>query len=130
MPKSLRTKERKTAQPPVVERIEHTDDLSTAVDRIEKLAASSRAMALANPAFAANIGKGRAPGSVNKTTQRVKEVIERCFENIGGEKAFATWARTHPDEFYKMYARLLPVEAKAGIKRAVLININSKETKL
>jgi hypothetical protein len=57
-----------------------------------------------------NAGKGRPKGSPNKTTVKVKEVFEMAFEELGGVDALVTWARSEPTEFYKQYAKLLPVQ--------------------
>lgn len=54
---------------------------------------------------------GRAKGTRNKTTATIKESVLRCFASIGGEKAFAAWAKEHPTEFYtKVAPRLIPLE--------------------
>lgn len=72
--------------------------------------------ALANPKFAAMVGKGRPKGSKNKTTKKVQELLQNCFNEIGGEKAFAAWARLNRDLFYKIWARMLATEARQVVK--------------
>lgn len=57
-----------------------------------------------------NAGKGRPKGSQNKTTVKVKEAFETAFEELGGVPALVEWARKEPTEFYKQYAKLLPVQ--------------------
>ena len=57
----------------------------------------------ANPA-------GRPRGSLNKTTATAKEAFALAFKNIGGVEALARWARKNPGPFYKLYARLIPIE--------------------
>jgi len=34
--------------------------------------------------------------------------FQTSFEQIGGVSRLALWADSHPDEFFKLYARLLP----------------------
>jgi hypothetical protein len=47
--------------------------------------------------------------------QRVVNAFHDAFELIGGVPRLAHWADTHPTDFFKLYARLLPAEAsKAG----------------
>jgi hypothetical protein len=62
-----------------------------------------------------NAGKGRVKGVPNKMTVAVKEAFELAFQSIGGEPALATWARRNRTEFYKLYARLIPVDVRATV---------------
>lgn len=55
-------------------------------------------------------GKGRPKGAKNKSTVKVKEAFETAFEELGGVDALVMWARKEPTEFYKQYAKLLPVQ--------------------
>lgn len=55
-------------------------------------------------------GKGRKPGSVNKTTAAVKETILAAFDGLGGLDALIEWGKENPTPFYQIYARLLPKE--------------------
>ncbi len=63
-----------------------------------------------------NAGKGRPPGAVNKSTASVKAAFEEAFEKRGGVKALIKWADAEPTEFYKLYAKLLPVQVNADHK--------------
>jgi hypothetical protein len=56
-------------------------------------------------------GPGRPKGSQNKTTVAVKQALAEAFEGIGGVSALITWAREQPGEFYKLWGRMLPLEA-------------------
>lgn len=58
---------------------------------------------------------GRVAGTPNKTTASVKAALELCYEEIGGDLAFAAWARTEQTEFYKLYVKMLPQDIKAEI---------------
>lgn len=69
---------------------------------------------------------GRKKGTPNKTTVKVKEVFERAFEELGGVDALVEWARNEPTEFYKQYAKLLPVQI-TGDKDAPLVNVHKIE---
>jgi hypothetical protein len=57
-----------------------------------------------------NAGKGRPKGAKNKSTVKVKEAFEAAFEELGGVESLVTWGRTEKSEFYKLYAKLLPVQ--------------------
>lgn len=48
------------------------------------------------------------PKKGNLTRQSVVAAFADAFEQIGGVSRLALWADTHPEEFYKLYARLLP----------------------
>ena len=47
--------------------------------------------------------------------KRVVSAFEDAFELIGGVPRLAHWADTHPTDFFKLYARLLPVEASQKV---------------
>ena len=53
---------------------------------------------------------GRKAGTPNKLTASAKEAFEFAFNEIGGSKALAKWARGNPGDFYRLYARLIPNE--------------------
>ena len=55
-------------------------------------------------------GPGRPRGVPNKTTQVVKDLITRAFDEKGGLDAFVAWAKRNETEFYKIWARLLPLQ--------------------
>jgi hypothetical protein len=57
-----------------------------------------------------NAGKGRPKGSQNKSTVKVKEAFEAAFEQLGGVEALVQWGTKERSEFYKLYAKLLPVQ--------------------
>jgi hypothetical protein len=58
-----------------------------------------------------NGGNGRPKGALNKTTIAAKQAHVLAFEGAGGVKAFTEWAIANRTEFYKLYSRLLPLEA-------------------
>lgn len=56
--------------------------------------------------------RGRPKGARNLLTRAAKEAFELAFEEIGGARALAAWAMENQGEFYKLYARLIPVEQR------------------
>lgn len=78
-------------------------------------------------------GPGRAKGSQNKTTTAAKEAFQFAFDKIGGNIKLAEWANLNQTEFYKLYGRLIPVEAqhsgKDGGDLSVIIKQFSPLTK-
>ncbi len=56
---------------------------------------------------------GRQAGTPNKVTQNAREAFEMAFQGMGGYGAMLAWAHNNQTEFFKLYARLIPV-AVAG----------------
>jgi uncharacterized MAPEG superfamily protein len=52
---------------------------------------------------------GRKKGASNKVGYGAKQNILQVFEDIGGVAQFADWAKENQTEFYKFYAKLVPV---------------------
>lgn len=52
----------------------------------------------------------RTVGAKNKISGQAKENIAAVFVRLGGTAEMAKWAKKNQGEFYKIYARLLPVE--------------------
>lgn len=57
-----------------------------------------------------NAGKGRVKGVPNKLTKSAREAFGLAFTTIGGDVALAKWAKENQTEFFKLFARLIPVE--------------------
>jgi hypothetical protein len=80
-------------------------------------------------------GVGRPPGTPNKIGRQAKENIIEVFSQLGGIKAMTNWARRNKTEFYKLYARLIPVTVHAAVdvrhaseySDAELVNIIASE---
>ena len=73
---------------------------------------------------------GRKKGTPNKVTATVKEVFMETFDKMGGVPRMIAWADEEPAEFYKLYARLIPTEAKvdlAGELNVTLLQFNDKK---
>lgn len=66
---------------------------------------------------------GRPKGAVNKTTRAFKEAILICYEGIGGDAAFAAWAKRNRTEFYKIAARLIPTEVVGNPEQPLPLEI-------
>lgn len=52
----------------------------------------------------------RPVGAKNKISGQAKENIQAVFVRLGGTAAMAEWAKKNLTDFYKIYARMLPVE--------------------
>ena len=59
---------------------------------------------------------GRRPGSPNKVASTAKDNIIAVFDKVGGRDKMAQWAEENQTEFFKIYARLLPVDVDVGGK--------------
>ena len=63
------------------------------------------------------IGKktgGRKKGTPNKATASVKQALIEAFDGMGGVESLLAWGRENPGEFYKLWAKLLPVDVTSG----------------
>lgn len=81
--------------------------------------------------FGKKINKGgRPPGRVNKITKEVKDVILRCFYDIGGREAFAAWAKVNQTKFYQLYSKLLPIQLQTKGSNEVHIHLSKDEAGL
>lgn len=65
---------------------------------------------------------GRKAGTPNKTTVEVKEALELVFEKIGGVEKLAEWAGRNREEFYKLWAKLLPKDINAKVSSRLTIS--------
>ncbi len=66
---------------------------------------------------------GRQVGTPNKVTAIFKDAVRAVYEDIGGNAAFATWAKENPTEFYRIASRLIPTEiASHGTSINVIVN--------
>jgi|CXWL01.1.fsa_nt_gi hypothetical protein len=68
---------------------------------------------MARPKGGPRLG-GREKGASNKSTRGVKDNILDVFERIGGVKNFAEWAMENQTEFYRHYAKILPLQVNVG----------------
>lgn len=59
-------------------------------------------------------GAGRKPGSVNKLSMTVKQNVINVFDRLGGEDHMVEWATENPNQFYNIYAKLMPTQSELG----------------
>ena len=52
----------------------------------------------------------RPKGCLNKVTADAKDNVMAVFNRLGGTAAMAKWAEKNQTEFYKLYARLIPID--------------------
>ena len=71
-----------------------------------------------SPNSLANLRPGEFKRGPNKITASFREAIKQAFEDIGGAQALAKWARENQTEFYKIAARLIPVEVQAKVQHS------------
>jgi hypothetical protein len=53
---------------------------------------------------------GRVAGTPNKLSATVKDNVISVFNDIGGTEHMKTWAMDNPNQFYNIYAKLLPID--------------------
>ncbi len=55
---------------------------------------------------------GRPTGATNKTTKLVKEAFAEAFDELqkDPEVKLAVWGKDNPTEFYKLAAKLIPIQ--------------------
>lgn len=72
---------------------------------------------------------GRQKGTPNRTTRQmltVRDAFKAAFDRMGGADALYAWGTANPTEFFKLAARLIPVEI-AGSKDQPLTVITRAE---
>jgi hypothetical protein len=57
---------------------------------------------------------GRPAGVPNKLSGTVKDNVVQVFEDIGGLSFMATWAKENPNQFFNIYAKLLPLQLQGN----------------
>lgn len=53
---------------------------------------------------------GRKKGTPNKVNASMRAAFHEAFDGLGGTPALIRWAKKEPTEFYKLVARLLPLD--------------------
>ena len=73
---------------------------------------------------------GSRKGRPNKFTASAKEAFQLAFDQLGGPRALGEWAKENQTEFYKLFARLIPVDVQSGgepiITKAVVEIVSPK----
>ena len=59
---------------------------------------------------------GRAKGTPNKATVKVKEAILNAFEEVGGEKYLVIVAKEDPRTFCTLLGKVMPAEMKHAVE--------------
>ncbi len=67
---------------------------------------------------------GRRVGVSNRLTGAFREAVLHVYSGLGGHAAFLEWARQNPSEYYKIAARLIPVELRHEEDRTINVIIN------
>jgi hypothetical protein len=57
-------------------------------------------------------GSGRKPGVPNKMSATVKQNVIEVFEQLGGVDHMKQWAIDNPNNFYNIYAKILPTQTE------------------
>lgn len=64
---------------------------------------------------------GRPRGAKNKINAAFRLSVLKAFQAIGGDPAFAEWAKENRTDFYKIAARLIPQEMSVTTEVAPLV---------
>lgn len=59
-------------------------------------------------------GSGRKPGVPNKISATVKQNVINVFDRLGGEDHMTMWAAENPNQFYNIFAKLMPTQSELG----------------
>ena len=59
---------------------------------------------------------GKPKGAKAKITKCAKEAFQHAFDSIGGADRLASWAHANETEFYKLFARLIPIDQQISGK--------------
>jgi hypothetical protein len=57
-------------------------------------------------------GSGRKAGVPNKISGTVKQNVLDVFQNLGGIEHMTAWALENPNQFYNIYAKILPTQTE------------------
>jgi hypothetical protein len=69
-------------------------------------------------------GAGRQPGSQNRLTIEMKEMLEAAVHEMGGLEGFVAWAKSsdeRQDKFWEFAMRLLPIQVQGSGKGGALV---------
>lgn len=53
---------------------------------------------------------GSRKGKPNKLTKSAKEAFLFAFDELGGSKGLASWAKNNQTDFYKLFSKIIPVD--------------------
>jgi hypothetical protein len=67
------------------------------------------------------LGSGRKAGVPNKISATAKQNVVEVFEQLGGVEHMKTWAIENPNNFYNIYAKIMPTQTEiCGIDGSAL----------
>lgn len=69
---------------------------------------------------------GRQPGSPNQLTGAFREAVLHVYKGLGGHAAFLAWAQENLTEYYRIAARLIPVELHHEEDRTLRVIIDDR----
>jgi hypothetical protein len=58
-------------------------------------------------------------------SRNAREAVQQVFEELGGTEAMKAWAVENPNEFFKLYGRLLPLEVTGPEGGGLIVQIVS-----
>lgn len=58
---------------------------------------------------------GRVKGTPNKINAAVADALANTYEGLGGDEALKAFAEDNPDEFYRLWVKMLPKAVLADI---------------
>ena len=59
--------------------------------------------------------KGRPKGSTNKTPRAVALALQEAFDELGGVPSLVAFGQNNPQEFYKLWVKMLPQQVKTEV---------------
>ncbi len=76
--------------------------------------------------------KGRKPGTPNKATRTVRETFEAVFVSLqSSDKAnLLVWAEENPTDFYRLSAKLIPLQVRAEVDDAPVLTDVERAAKI
>lgn len=78
------------------------------------------------PKGVSNNPSGKGKGHQNRQTIAVKQCLINAFEEIGGWRNLASWAKANQTEFYKIWSRMLPHEVTGPDGEDIVIRIKKE----
>ncbi len=66
---------------------------------------------------------GRRCGTPNKLTGTFREALRVVYQGLGGHRAFLEWAQENQTEFYRLMARVIPIETEEINREPLTITI-------
>ena len=66
---------------------------------------------------------GRQRGTPHQLTGAFREAVLHVYKGLGGHAAFLAWARENTTEYYRIAARLIPVELRSEEDRTINVII-------